>query len=440
MEKKIMFGWIDILFGLLWGDEGKGKVIDFIAQKYHLIMRVNGGANAGHTIYLKIKGKIKQLVLHIIPSGVGNLKAILACGSGMAICPIDFWNELLNVKKFDPNIFQRIRISHQATLVTPIQVLKDELYENGSKEKPFGSTKKGIRFAYADDALHVGFRFEDLKKMSVKDFMQKYEKYKEQELRILTLLYPSINLEALIQRERLWFKRINQIRQDITIVDTCALANNILSEGKDVLLEGAQATLLDNRLGYYPYNTSSHTTPQMLLGYAGLPIQAVRDVIAVTKWYGTRVGGVNPPTTMSSKEDDIFREDGKEFGSTTGRPRICAWPDFVMMNRAINMSHPTKIYITKADICPVDVVKIAVEYVLKNGERVTYPPMNLEDVESVTYNEIPGWKFEDGNTLPKKFLTFLNIFQEAFPKIKIVGIGTGPKREDIIYLNSEVHA
>lgn len=428
MKQNKNTGYTDILFGLLWGDEGKGKIVDTLTPDYNVVLRPNAGPNAGHSV--EIEGK--TYVAHHIPCGFAHEDKMLICGSGMAINPVSFLEELGDLEKVNPNLRKQLYVSHQATIITPIQVLKDCYREELAGK--LGSTKKGISFTYADDALHIGLRIGDFAGLSARAMVVKYNEYRNTQIEILEKLYPDISTTELKNTEGKWMQQLEVLIQKISIVDTVKLANQLLSSGKNILIEGAQAALLDTRHGCYPYNTSSHTTPQMLLGYAGLPIHAVRDVIAVTKWYGTRVGGVNPPSTMLPEDNEVFRKAGNEFGSTTGRPRTCAWPDFPMMQHAIKMTHPNKIYVTKTDICPVDEIQNAVGYVLKNGQTVTEVPMSSEHIESVVYEKMPGWKFDpsDRSAIPKGLEVFLDTIRKNFPDIQIAGIGTGPARENIL--------
>lgn len=422
-------GRVDVLAGKLWGDEGKGKIIDKIAPGYDVFIRANGGGNAGHTV---CDGNNTH-VLHYIPCAVLHTDKTFICAAGMAINPVDFMPEVLGLEKINPNLRKHLFVSHQATLITPIHVAKDMWRENGTGV--LGSTKKGISFAYADDTEHKGFRLSDILKYSSREFLAEYENYRKRERKNFPLI-PILLNDEISQEEKLWLKKVDQMRASIQIVDTVKLANELLLEGKNILIEGAQAVLLDGRHGCYPHNTSSHTTPQMLVGYAGLPMNAVRDVIAVTKWYGTRVGGVKPLSAMEADIDELFRQTGHEFGTTTGRARTCVWPDELALRESVTISHPNKLYITKMDVCPVDVVKIAVEYILKNKEHVSYPPMNLSDVETVVYKEVPGWKFENKDSIPENAINFIARIKKLFPFIEIAGIGVGPNRDDIIYPSS----
>ncbi|MCC6520783.1 adenylosuccinate synthetase [Candidatus Nomurabacteria bacterium] len=424
-------GHVDILVGLSFGDEGKGKISDTITPQYDVIARVNGSGNAGHTV---CDGTNKHVV-HYIPCGFLYPGKILICGAGMAINPVDYTKEVIVLEKNNPDLRRNLYVSHQATLITPIHISKDIYRESGIGS--LGSTKKGVSFGYADDTEHKGLRMLDIVKYSTKDFLSFYKEYREKERKLFPRLPIFLKGNDLTEEENIWLKYIDKMRSlKIQIVDTVQFANQLLAEGKNILIEGAQSPLLDVRLGHYPYNTSSHTTPQMLLGYAGLPPGALRDVFGVMKPYITRVGGIPPLSVMDDDTDKIFREEGHEFGSTTGRARKCAWTDEVLLRQVIDLCHPTKIYITKMDVCPVDVVKIAVGYLLKNGKNVLYPPMNLNDFESVVYKEIPGWKFENNELIPENAINFIAHIKKLFPFIEIAGIGVGPNREDIMYLSN----
>ena len=433
-----ILGVIDIIFGLFWGDEGKGKIIDYLIglYLYAAVIRANGGSNAGHTII--VKGK--KTILHVIPSGIEHKNILLICGSGMVIHPDDLLVEIAIVKAVDKHVLKRLYISEDATISTPWNRFLDALRENTKGNGSNGSTKKGIAQTYSDDVLHVALRYIDVA-LPERQFEKKYRKYAEGQRKLVEAYYPgwiTEHTDEIEAAEKTFLESIRAIRKKVKITDTVRLANELLKEGKHILIEGAQGVNLDTRHGFYPGVTSSHTTPAMLLGYAGLPISSVRDTIAVSKWYITKVGDGETPSLMEPEVEELVRKVGDEFGATTKRPRKCLWMDELVLEYALLRSHPTKIFINKMDVCPVKRVKVATGYVLKNKKTVRVLSKPLSKIKSVEYAEMNGWpEIEEGTkTLPAAAVSYLNyldvIIKKHSPKTIIAGVGVGRDREAIL--------
>jgi adenylosuccinate synthase len=439
MNKIITGGYIDILYGLFWGDEGKGKIIDCIIGNYHVVIRANGGSNAGHTIY--INGH--KVVLHLLPSGIASKDAALICGSGMVIHPDELIKEISDMLSFDIELCERLYISDQATIATAYDKIMDMLRETTNSTGKNGSTKKGIAFSYANDALHIGLRYSDLY-LSEEEFQNKYQVYRDYQEKIIEALYPTwlIQNRAEVDRlEGIWIHGIRTVRKKVNIRDTVRLANELLKAGKNILIEGAQATFLDTRMGFYPHVTSSHTIPQMLLGYSGLPIHNVRDTIAVTKWYMTKVGDGDFPGQMDEATETLFREAGGEVGATTGRQRMCGWHNNLLYEHALMLTHPTKIYINKFDVCPVDEVRVIIQH-LKGEEFYEGSLSTLSGITRTQHLTFPAWKLtekmDDKSKLPSQLQEYLSYIKQQTDQCslgsKIVAIGTGPERHHMLQL------
>ena len=424
---------VDILLGLQWGDEGKGKIVDVLTPKYDIIARFNGGPNAGHT--LEFNG-IKH-VLHIIPSGICHKDKQNIIGNGVLIEPVIFLEEIdsLKQKGFTPkdNLF----ISNKAHLIMPTHRLTDAANEKSKGDRKIGSTLKGIGPAYTDKVARTGLRIGDLFE---KDFKQKYNQFKENHLRNIKALgfdYNEfkINDMSLEEYEKRWFSAIEEIKS-FKVIDTEYYINEQIAQGKKILAEGAQATMLDIDFGTYPFVTSSSTISAGVCSGLGIAPCHIGRVFGVIKAYCTRVGAGPFATELFDKTGDMLCEQGHEYGATTGRRRRTGWLDNVVVQYACMLNGVTDLVITKIDVMDnFKTVKICEKYSV-NGNITDKIPFNTEADITPIYKEYKGWqkrisgikKYED---LPVEIKDYIHsIEQQTGVKVSIVSVS--PDRNDTI--------
>ena len=388
----------DLIVGLQWGDEGKGKIVDLVAKDYDIVIRSQGGHNAGHTVV--VDGK--KYALHLLPSGVLNPNAMNIIGNGVVVYPKQLIKE---INEFDHNIKKKLLISDKAHMILDHHIAIDKAREKLRGKNAIGTTGRGIGPAYADKIARVGVRMGELK--DIDKLMEKLSHYYEMNKGYFEYLGIEIpDMKDL--RKELEFYR-DELIENITDT-TKYLWDNM---DKNMLLEGAQATLLDIDHGTYPYVTSSNTIASGALTGSGLPPKALNKVIGIAKAYTTRVGNGPFPTEDLGEDGNIIREQGAEFGTTTGRPRRCGWFDIVAAKYAINLNGCDEVAIMKLDVLDgFDKVKVCVEY-KRNGEKLDYFPSDLDEIKPV-YVELDGWSGSKGvtkwNDLPdnaKKYIEFL---------------------------------
>lgn len=420
-----------VIVGTQWGDEGKGRITDYLAQKAHMVVRYQGGNNAGHTV----KVDDQEYRLHLIPSGILHQNKICVIGNGVVIDPVSLVEEINDLKNRGINV-DNLKISDRAHLIMPYHKLLDSLSEDRRGEDDIGTTRRGIGPAYMDKAERTGIRVIDLMDRDI--FEAKLEANLKAKNYLLERVYGrnGLNKEEILDK---YLSSIEVLKDYVT--DTSVVIYNALKEGKNVLFEGAQGTLLDIDHGTYPYVTSSHPISGGVCIGAGIGPTFIDKVIGVVKAYTTRVGKGPFPTELHDDTGNYIRERGYEYGTTTGRPRRCGWLDVVIIRYAIRLSGLTSIAITKLDtLSGLDVVKICTGYKYK-GRIITDFPASLKvlgECEPV-YEEMEGWK-EDitgikcYDDLPPNAKNYLNRIRELCD-IDISFISIGPKRSQGIALD-----
>ncbi len=422
---KIIF-MIDVILGLQWGDEGKGKIVDFFAPNYQVIARFQGGPNAGHTLYIGDQ----KIVLHQIPSGIFHESTDNLIGNGVVLDPVTLQKECASVAAFGVDYSRNLFVSERTHLIIPTHRALDKASEIAKGDDKIGSTLKGIGPAYMDKTGRNGLRVGDLLDGQ---FDKKYQQLKSKHQQLLDNFHFDEDISAW---ENDFFTAIEHLRK-LHIVNGEYFINERLSQGQSVLAEGAQGSMLDVDFGTFPFVTSSNTTTAGVLSGLGVAPQKIRDIIGITKAYCTRVGSGPFPTELFDEMGDFIRKEGNEFGSTTGRPRRCGWIDLVALKFACMVNGVTKLVMTKADILDkIDTLKICDQYQV-NGEitdRVPYQMhgLNLEPV----YQEFAGWKcssssIKTGDELPEAMQVYVN-FMANYLGVPFSYISNGPGRNQLI--------
>ncbi|HLV50430.1 MAG TPA: adenylosuccinate synthase [Flavobacterium sp.] len=419
---------VDLLLGLQWGDEGKGKIVDVLTSKYDIIARFQGGPNAGHT--LEFDG-IKH-VLRTIPSGIFHKKSINIIGNGVVMDPVVFQKEIEGLQKFDIDIQSRLLISRKAHLILPTHRLLDAASEASKGKAKIGSTLKGIGPTYMDKTGRNGLRIGDTELV---DFKERYQALAEKHIDMIK--FYDVELEYNLQEmEAEFFAAIDELKK-LTFIDSEFYLNNALKEGKSILAEGAQGSLLDIDFGTYPFVTSSTTTAAGACTGLGIAPNKVKDVFGIFKAYTTRVGSGPFPTELFDEVGDTMAKVGNEFGSVTGRARRCGWLDLVALKYAVEVNGVTALYMMKGDVLSgFDTLKICTSYNYK-GEEIDHLPYNIEE-ENIqpVYVEKKGWKQDlTGLTsyeeLPAELKEYIE-FIEDYVGIPIKVISVGPDRKQTI--------
>lgn len=418
---------LDILLGLQWGDEGKGKVVDVLTPKYDIIARFQGGPNAGHT--LEFDG-IKH-ILHIIPSGIFHADKVNIIGNGVVIDPVIFRKEVNGLLEMNVDPKRNLFISKKAHLILPTHKLMDMALEHQKGERKIGSTLKGIGPTYTDKTARVGLRVLDL---FTPNFVQKYKKLTDSHRDIFDKM--SFKYEdTLHQMEKEFVESIELLTQ-FRVIDNEYELYEGLKEGKSILAEGAQGTLLDVEFGSYPFVTSSSTVAAGAYTGLGLNPSHQGRVIGIVKAYCTRVGSGPFPTELFDQDGEKMRKQGFEFGSTTGRPRRCGWLDLVALKYAVMINGVTEIVLTKADVLTgFKTVKICTQYKI-NGEITDRFPADSEAPIQPQYRSFEGWdeditKIKKYEQLPEQLKQIVNfIEQETGVKVSIVSVG--PDRDETL--------
>lgn len=404
---------ITVVIGTHFGDEGKGKIVDYLAKDCHMVVRYNGGNNAGHTI-ISPQGK---LVLHLIPAGIFNPDCICIIGPGVVIRPESLYAEIEALSKMRVNIKGRLFISSRAHLVMPWHLALDELED---RKKKIGTTKRGIGPTYSDKMARNGIRAGDVLLSGYKEKVKKMFKEKSKFLKREYRFTINEDLDEWLSTE----EKIGEY-----IIETEPIVWNAVESNKNILLEGAQGTLLDIDFGTYPFVTSSSTTASGACQGSGIPPTRIDRVIGVTKAYTTRVGKGPFPTEIKGKVGEMIREKGGEYGATTGRPRRCGWLDGVLLRYAVKLSGITSLALTKPDVLSgFEKIKICEAYRI-GDRRYNYPPFSIKDVQPV-YKTLPGWNdIED--KLPQNALDFIKAIEDI-SGTKVGIVSTGPERDATI--------
>ena len=420
---------VDVLLGLQWGDEGKGKIVDVLAPHYQVVARFQGGPNAGHT--LEFDG-IKH-VLHQIPSGIFRADIQNVIGNGVVLDPIVFRREIEGLQKFNLDLKGNLFISKKASLILPTHSLLDAAYEKSKGDDKIGSTLRGIGPTYQDKIARLGLRVGDI---IGKEFKSKYQKLVDAHKSILGF-YNFDYQEALTAAEEKFFAAV-EFMQQFQLVDSEYLINESLAGEKSVLAEGAQGSLLDIDFGSYPFVTSSSTMTAGACTGLGVSPHAIGEVYGIFKAYCTRVGSGPFPTELLEETGEKMRKEGNEFGSTTGRPRRCGWLDLPALKYAIMLNGVTQLVMMKVDVLNIfDTIRICTHYRLADGTTTDHLPYDLctEKVEPV-YQDFKGWEQSlDGiaafDDMPAALTAYVDFLEKEL-KLPITFVSTGPDREALI--------
>jgi len=411
---------MDVLLGLQWGDEGKGKIVDYLATQYDVVARFQGGPNAGHT--LEFDG-IKH-VLHQIPSGIFRSDIQNIVGNGVVLDATIFRKEIDALKALGVDASKNLFISKKTQLILPTHRLLDAAYEKSKGEKKIGSTLKGIGPTYQDKIARQGLRVGDIISHG---FLDKYNKLKEKHLQILTYYNFEGDLDAM---EKEFFEAIEFLR-GLHLIESEYQINNELRKGSKVLAEGAQGSLLDIDFGSYPFVTSSNTTTSGACSGLGVAPNNIGEVFGIFKAYCTRVGSGPFPTELFDDDGKMMAEIGREFGATTGRPRRCGWLDLPALKYAIMINGVTQLFMMKADVLnEFEKIKVCTHYKMSDGTESDIFPYEIVDQKIVpVYKEFAGWKtslenVDDYNDFPMELKEYVQYLEnELTTPINIISIG-----------------
>lgn len=417
-------GKVDALLGIVFGDEGKGKVVDVFTPQYDVVARFAGGPNAGHTIIFEGK----KFVLRSIPSGIFAEDKVNIIGNGCVIAPDLFMNEARELETAGYALKERLHISKRAHLILPTHRVLDRAYEAAKGKSKVGTTGKGIGPTYSDKAARIGLRVGDI----LENFDEKYTALKARHEQILKdLHYTDYDIA---EEEKVWLEGVEYMRS-FHLTDTEVEINRYLREGKNILAEGAQGTMLDIDHGTYPFVSSSSTTSGGVCTGLGIGPKDVGEVFGIFKAYSTRVGSGPFPVELFDETGDTLREIGHEYGAVTGRNRRCGWVDLVALKYAIMINGVTQLIMMKSDVLDgFDTIKACVAY-KKDGVVMTDMPFETEGCEAV-YKEIPGWKEDlssmtDESQFPQAFKDYVK-FLETELETPITILSVGPDRAQTI--------
>ena len=418
-------GKVDVLLGLQWGDEGKGKVVDVLTPQYDVIARFQGGPNAGHT--LEFEGE--KYVLRSIPSGIFQGGKVNVIGNGVVLAPDLFMDEARDLERSGHELKTRLHISKKAHLIMPTHRLLDAAIEASKGKNRVGTTGKGLGPTYTDKVSRNGLRVGDI----LDNFEAKYQAHKARHEKTLRAL--GFTDYDITDVESKWMEGIEYMKQ-FPIVDSEHEINNFLREGKTVLCEGAQGTMLDVDFGSYPFVTSSNTICAGACTGLGIGPNKIGNVYGIMKAYCTRVGAGPFPTELFDETGKRIRDLGHEYGAVTGRERRCGWIDLVALRYAIMVNGVTELIMMKSDVLDeFETIKACVAY-RQHGERIDYFPYSVEEGIEPVYVELPGWKtdmtrFTDESQFPKAFSDYIQFLEQQLETpIKIISIG--PDRDQTI--------
>lgn len=417
---------VDVILGLQWGDEGKGKIVDWFAKDYDVIARFQGGPNAGHTLYVNDK----KIVLHQIPSGVFHSNTVNLIGNGVVLDPVTLKKECDTVSSFGVDLKKNLFISERTHLILPTHRALDKAAEISKGHLKIGSTLKGIGPAYMDKTGRNGLRVGDLLD---KNFTTAYIKLRLKHQKLLDNYSFTEDISAW---EEEFFDAVEFLR-GLNIVNGEYFINDKLKQGKKILAEGAQGSMLDIDFGTFPYVTSSNTISAAVCSGLGVAPQRIKEVIGITKAYCTRVGSGPFPTELNDETGEELRKVGNEFGATTGRPRRCGWIDLVALRYASMINGVTKLVMTKADVLDnFKELKVCSTYRL-NGKESAEIPFQMEKIKiEPVYKDFSGWNTnisaaKDYKDLPLQMKSYIDFINE-YLGVPVHYISNGPGREQIV--------
>ena len=420
---------LDLLLGLQWGDEGKGKIVDAITSDYDIIARFQGGPNAGHTI--EFDGH--KHVLHTIPSGIFNQGSINIIGNGVVIDPAIFLNEINGLKKFNIDLNSKLFISKRAHIILPTHKIIDATSEASKGKKKIGSTLKGIGPTYMDKTGRNGIRVGDI----IDDnWQKKYDNLKEKHLNLISNFNQTVDID-LDQLESEFFEGIKCLKS-FNLIESENYLNKSIREGKRILAEGAQGSLLDIDFGTYPFVTSSNTTSAGACSGLGVPPNKIKNIRGIFKAYTTRVGSGPFPTELFDSTGEKIREIGHEYGATTGRDRRCGWLDLVALKYSIEINGVTELNIMKSDVLSsIEKLLVCTSYTV-DGKVVDFFPYDIKSKDiTPNYVEFKGWDMDitdikNEDDLPDELIDYID-YIELFVDVPIKLISVGPDRTQTIY-------
>ena len=416
---------VDVLLGLQWGDEGKGKIVDVLTPKYDIIARFQGGPNAGHT--LEFEG-IKH-VLHTIPSGIFRKNVVNVIGNGVVIDPVILKNEITQLEKLNVNVKDKLLISKKAHLILPTHKLLDKASEIAKGKHKIGSTLKGIGPTYMDKTGRNGIRVGDTNN---EDFKDKYNLLKEKHLALLN------NTDLINDLESLESEFIESIQylQNFNHIDSEHYLYNAAKNGKKILAEGAQGTLLDIDFGTYPFVTSSNTITAGTCTGLGIAPNKIQKIVGIFKAYCTRVGSGPFPSELEDEVGEKMRQIGQEFGATTGRERRCGWIDLPALKYAIMINGVTELSMMKADVLDSFVNIYVCTHYIQDGEKINFFPFELSNSTQPVFKKIKGWntditKCKDESNFPDELSNYIKFLEQELD-IPISIVSVGPNRSETI--------
>ncbi len=419
---------VDVILGLQWGDEGKGKIVDYFAPNYDIIARFQGGPNAGHTLY--VEGK--KMVLHQIPSGIFHQNTINIIGNGVVLDPVTLKRECDAVAAYGIDVKKNLFISERTNIIVPTHRALDKASEMAKGDSKIGSTLKGIGPAYMDKTGRNAIRVGDLLD---KNFTSQYIRLRLKHQKLLDNFH---FIEDITVWEEEFFEALEFLKT-LNVINCEYFINDQISAGKKVLAEGAQGSMLDIDFGTFPFVTSSNTTTAGVCTGLGVSPKLINEVMGVSKAYCTRVGGGPFPSELNDEVGENLRRIGSEFGATTGRPRRCGWLDLVALKFACMINGVTQVIMTKADVLDsFEELKVCTAYGI-NGKEINQVPfqMNRSKIDPV-WKSFPGWnedttQMKEASILPETMNNYIN-FINKFIGAPVKHVSNGPGREQIIHL------
>ncbi|MCF8296855.1 MAG: adenylosuccinate synthase [Saprospiraceae bacterium] len=428
---------IDVLLGLQWGDEGKGKIVDVLSPRYDIVARFQGGPNAGHTLIFNNK----KHVLHLIPSGIFHENTVNIIGNGVILDPLIFKREIKELTDKNIKAQKNLLLSKKTHLILPTHRLLDAAYESSKGKLKIGSTLKGIGPTYTDKTARTGLRIGNIFN---ENFKEKYDELRNSHLKIIGLYDFSIKDYlidglSLNDYEDQWFESLNLLKE-FDCIDSEQYINDALKQGKSILAEGAQGTLLDIDYGSYPFVTSSNTITSAVCSGLGVAPSKIGKVFGIFKAYCTRVGSGPFPTEQENSDGQLMRDEGREYGSTTGRPRRCGWLDMPALKYAIMLNGVTDLIMSKVDVLShFQEICVCTEYNI-NNKVINYIPFEISDDNlSTIYKKMKGWNcditsIKSTSEFPDELKQYYDFIQnETGVNISIVSVG--PDRKQTIEIN-----